>query len=109
MTERVYGVDKQGKKIWERPAREYDKSISNTAFGITIGDLIKAVPVIVACALFYANGETFKKNQIAFNQQVLTSVDNNARAVGGIKDVLWNLNNYLSASTGKQFRDGRPI
>lgn len=109
MVKTVIGLDAKGEKVFERPARAYDQGIANTVFGITIGDIIKAVPVIIACVMLYANNENFKRNQVTFNSRILTSTNENAQAIGGLKEVMWNLNNYLSSSTGKQFKDGRPI
>lgn len=108
MTEKVVGLDKTGKQIWERNAREYDRSISNSLFGITIGEAIKVVSVVAVGAMLYAN-------QLKVNEQLMQSIklvsetsEKNSEAILGVKDVLWNLNNYLSASTGKQFKDGIP-
>lgn len=96
-----YADDNCTKKIFERDAREYDKSVSNTILGISIGDLVRAVPVIIACGIFYANDCNFKKTQIEFNQQMMLSVNN-------MNETLTNLNNYLSSTTGKQFKNGWP-
>lgn len=108
MVKKIIGLDEQGKKVFERDARAYDQSVANMRFGISIGDALKAIPFIVFCVLFYAQDQAFKENQKAFNVQVLKSINENSMAIGGIKEVLGNLNNYLSSSTGKQFESGRP-
>lgn len=108
MVQKIVGLDKDGNKLFERDARAYDKGLAHTMFGITLADLFKAVPVIIACTIFYTNNENFKKTQSDFNSQMMFSASENAKAIGGIKDTLSNLNNYLSSQTGKQFKDGRP-
>lgn len=102
MVKKIVGYDDAGKKVFEREAREYDKSIVNTKFGITLSDIFKVVPVLVLIITVYVNQQNF-------NVQILRSVDNNSYAIGGMKETLANLNNYLSSSTGKQFKDGRPF
>lgn len=108
MVKKIIGVDEHGKKVFERDARVYDQSIANLRFGVSVGDVLKAVPIIVVCALFYAQDMNFKENQKLFNSQVLASINENSKAIGGIKDVLFNLNSYLSSETGQQFKDGVP-
>lgn len=107
MVDMICGYDKAGKKIFERKAREYDQR--NIGFmGITVSDLIKSAPVFVACIVFYTNTINFQKSQQEFNNHVLILVQQNSDSVSSLKDVLANLNNYLSAKTGRQFKDGMP-
>lgn len=108
MVKRIVGYDDKGEKLFDREARDYDKRIAATVFGITLGDIVKAVPVIAACVLIYSNNEHFKQDQLSFNKTVLSSINTNAENIAGIKNVLTNLNNYLSSATGKQFKDGIP-
>ena len=108
MVKKIVGFDEDGKKVFERDARQYDQSIVNTTFGLTLADVIKVVPIIILMIGVYVN-------QQSFNATILRSVDSlavlssdNAKAIGGMKEALNNLNNYLSSSTGKQFENGRP-
>ena len=102
MVERIAGYDKSGRKVFERPAREYDHGIANTKFGVSIGDLVKAIPIIFLAGILYAG-------QQKFNEGMTVMVSNNTKAINSIEETLGNLNNYLSSSTGKQFKDGRPL
>ena len=101
MVKKVVGYDDFGKKVFERDAREYDRLISQNVFGISISDIVKTVPVFIACGIFYANDLNFKRVQTEFNEKMVLSVNN-------MNNTLTNLNNYLSSTTGKQFKDGRP-
>lgn len=89
-------------KVFERDAREYDRTISNGLFGISMSDIVKTIPIFIACIIFYADQMAFKKAQLEFNQQMVSSVNSISNSLG-------NLNNYLSSTTGKQFKDGRPF
>lgn len=102
MVKKIVGYNEQGKIVFEREAREYDKTIANTAFGVSLGDIVKAVPIIFLCGIIYAGQQNF-------NERILKNVNDNSQAIGGMKEALSNLNNYLSSATGKQFKDGRPI
>ena len=102
MVKKIIGYNDKDEIVFERDARAYDKEIANTVFGITIGDVIKTVPVIFFCGIVYAN-------QLKFNEQMLISNTKNSEAIGGIKEVLSNLNNYLSPTTGKRFKNGEPL
>lgn len=91
--------------------RYYDEgytNLKNQVFGITISDVFKVIPIIVACVLVYTNNESFKANQLAVNKQMSGQLYDNAQAIGGIKEVLGNLNNYLSSKSGQMFKDGIP-
>lgn len=101
MVKRIVGFDDKDKIVFERNARDYDRGIANTMFGVTVGDILKTIPVIIACVMIYAN-------QTHINEKIMFQTSENAQAIGGIKEVLNNLNNYLSSSTGKQFENGRP-
>lgn len=101
MVKKIVGYDEEGNQVFEREAREYDRSIANTPFGITISDIFKVIPVFILIITVYVNQQNF-------NVQILAMVNNNTSAVVGIKETLGNLNNYLSSTTGKQFKDGRP-
>lgn len=87
---------------WEREPRAYDNGLANKTFGITLADVFKAAP-------FFALIVTVYVNQQNFNIMILNSQNQNAQAISAMKDTLVNLNNYLSSSTGKQFKDGRPF
>ena len=102
MVEKVRGYDKDDNIIFERSAREYDKSIASTVFGITLSDVFKVIPVLILLVTVYVNQQNF-------NAQILNSVNNNSRAIEGISTAMSNLNNYLSASTGKRFKNGEPL
>lgn len=104
----IIKVTRNGQQVYEGPDRRFFDSDWKSKFDLSLGDLIKAIPIILACGMVYANNESFKKEQLEVNQQLVSSNTQNAQAIGGIKEVLWNLNNYLSSTTGKQFRDGRP-
>lgn len=101
MVDRIAGYDKSGKKVFERDARLYEQNIANRTFGITIADVFKVLPVFVLIVTVYVNQQNF-------NMQVMNMLDQNAKAIEGMRNTLSNLNVYLSSSTGKQFRDGRP-
>lgn len=101
MVKKIVGYDDSGKKIFEREARAYDQGIANKTFGITVADVFKVVPILVLIVTVYVNQQNF-------NAKMLESTSENSQAIGGIKETLANLNNYLSATTGKQFKDGIP-
>ncbi len=109
MVVKVCGLDDKGKVVFERPARDYDKRIAESVFGVTLGDCLKAASVITVGILIYANQQNFNKTIMESVAQVSFNTNENAKAISGVKDALNNLNNYLSSSTGKQFKDGRPI
>lgn len=102
MVKRIVGLDAEGKEVFNREARGYDQGISSKTFGITIGDVLKIVPVFILIITVYVNQQNF-------NIRVLELSSNNAQAIGSLKEVVLNLNNYLSSQTGKQFKDGRPL
>jgi hypothetical protein len=102
MVKKIIGYNEEGEKVFERDARDYDKSIANTTFGVSLGDIVKAVPIIFLCGIVWAN-------QQSFNSMVVKSLEKNAEAIGDVKTVLANLNNYLSSTTGKRFRNGEPL
>lgn len=108
MVQKIVGYDDKGKKVFEREARAYDQSISKTAFGVTLGDIVKAIPIVFLCGIVYANQQNVNKHMMDAVLQVSASTSENSKAINGIWVVLNNLNNYLSASTGKQFKDGVP-
>lgn len=108
MTTKVAGFDAKGRKIWEREAREYDQSISHKVFGISLGDVVKAVPIIFLCASYYVADVNFKRDQLAINNKMQASFDKQAVSIENMNKTLINLNIYLSATTGKQFQDGLP-
>lgn len=102
MVKIVRGYDDDEKVVFERPAREYDKSIAKTTFGISLGDIVKAIPIIFLCGIVYAH-------QQEFDSRMLNSMNENSSAVTSIKMVLQHLDNSLTKITGKQFQDGLPI
>lgn len=101
MVKKIIGYDDKGGKVFERDAREYDKSVSNMLMGISIGDIVKAVPIFFLCGTVYMH-------QQDFNEKVLISMKSNSDAIGGIKEVLAHLDSSLTQITGKQFLDGMP-
>jgi len=101
MVKRIIGLDEKGKEVFNREARAYEESIANKTFGITISDVFRVVPILVLLVTVYVNQQNF-------NYQVLEMTKENTRAISGMKEVLYNLNNYLSSATGKQFKDGSP-
>lgn len=101
MVKKIVGLDENGKKVFEREARIYDQGIENKTFGITIGDIFKVIPVFILIVTVYVNQQNF-------NVQILNMTNNNSKAVSDITQVIGNINNYLSSTTGKQFKDGRP-
>lgn len=105
MVKKIVGYDDSGKKVFERDAREYDNFLSNK---FSFKDIIKVIPIVVACCLFYFNMLNFQESQSRFNITVIQSINKNSDAIGGIKDVLSSLDSYLSSSTGRQFERGRP-
>ena len=102
MVEKIRGYDKHENVIFEREAREYDKSIVNTTFGITISDIFKVIPVLILLITVYINQQNF-------NVQIIKYMDSNTKTTENIKYTLDNLHNYLSASTGKRFKNGEPL
>lgn len=108
MVKKIVGLDAEGNKVFERDARAYDQSLANMRFGVSIGDVLKAIPIIVACVYMYSNQQAFNRTMMGSIDSLSLSTNENAKAIGGIKDTLSNLNNYLSATTGKQFEYGRP-
>lgn len=107
MVRKIIGYDASGKKVFERDAREYDKSVSGAIFGISIGDIVKAVPVVFLCGIVYANQQNVNSHLMGSISEVSKTTALNSEAIGGLKDTLKNLDNYLSASTGKPFYNGR--
>ncbi len=99
MVKKIVGYDDKGKVVFERNPREMDNLISNHK--ITISEVIRVVPILVLLVTVYVNQQNF-------NTHILRTVDNNSQAIAGIKEVLANLNNYMSSSTGKQFHNGIP-
>lgn len=102
MVQKIVGLDAKGNKVFERDARAYDKGLANTVFGITLGDVFKVIPILILVVSVHVNQQNF-------NTKILSISSDNAQAIGGLKDVVINLNNYLSSQTGKQFKDGRPL
>lgn len=102
MVRKVRGFDDKGNMVFERDAREYDRSISNTMFGVSMGDIVKAVPIIFMAGMIYMY-------QQGLNSRILEMVGNNTTAISSMSRSITRLNMYLSASTGKQFDDGVEI
>lgn len=109
MVKRIVGYDDSGKQVFDREAREYDKSMNQSTFGVTINDLIKAIPVIFLCGIVYAGQQSINANQVNINAQTQRLIDKNSEIISSMKDAINNLNMYLSSTTGKQFKDGRPL
>lgn len=110
MTEKVYGIDKQGKKLWERSARDYDKGIEGQLIrGLTIGDLLKFAVGISACVSFYFTQQNAWINQQNLNTQTIVTLQKIGDQIEKHSRILSHLDTYLSSSTGKQFSDGQPV
>lgn len=101
MVKKIVGYNEKDEVIFERDARDYDKGLARQVFGITIGDAVKAGSIFCLGVMLYAN-------QQSFNSTVMTSLKQNSEAIGDIRSTLYNLNNYLSSATGRQFENGRP-
>lgn len=101
MVRKIVGYDNAGKKVFERDARSYDEGIGHIRFGITFADVLKVIPVFILIITVYVNQQNF-------NVQLLNISNSNSKSIMNITNVLGNLNNYLSSTTGKQFKDGRP-
>ena len=102
MVKKIVGFDDKGNKVFERDARDYDKSITKTVFGLTLGDVIKTVPIIFLAGIVYAHQDDFNKKLFAWHKEDVATI-------AGIQTTLENLNSWLSASTGKPFKDGMPV
>lgn len=92
-----------------------EQTITSAVFGISIAEIVRFVPIAGLFIAVYVNQQNFNTTQQnfnlqqqQFNKEMVTANAKNSEAIGGIKEVLGNLNNYLSATTGKQFRDGVP-
>lgn len=101
MIDKIVGVDKNGKKIFERDPRSFDEGIGHLRFGITLADVFKVIPVFILIVTVYVNQQNF-------NIQIMAMTRSNASSIDKVCETLNNINNYLSSSTGKQFKDGRP-
>jgi len=101
VVEKIKGYDKTGKLVFERNAREYDKSITKTVFGITVADIFKAVPILVLAGVIYGQQEDFNHTVFEWHKEDVSTIE-------GIKNTLENLNSWLSSSTGRPFKDGMP-
>ena len=102
VVKRIVGFDDNGKKVFEREAREYDQSIVYKPFAITLSDIIKVVPIFFACVYVYVNQNNFNNTILQSINSVSISTQNNTLAINNLKDVL------ATISTGKNFKDGMP-
>ena len=111
MVKRIVGYedDNKTKIVFEREARDYDRSLANSTFGITISDIFRVAPVFIACAIFYFNTIQFREYQMDFNKQIVMANERQDRTIENVALALSNLNNYLSATTGKRFKNGEPL
>lgn len=84
--------------------------ITKAVFGITIGDVVKAIGFLSVGFMVYYN-------QQAINQKLFDGLAQNTKNIEVISDrsnktlevlqeYVANMDNYLSATTGKQFRYG---
>lgn len=101
MVKRIVGYDEDDKVVFDRDARPYDLGVAHKTFGITLSDVFKVVPIFFLIVTVYVNQQNF-------NIKVMEMISTNSSAIGKMCDTLQNINNYLSSSTGKQFKDGRP-
>lgn len=104
MARKVIGYDEQGNKIWERDAREYDSKsfMGQIVPGLTIGDIVKAVPVVFLAGMAWMNQQNT-------NVQFLNTMQKISDKVEAHSEALQHLDNYMSSATGKQFQNGEPI
>lgn len=108
---RVIGIDDKGNKLWERDAREYDSRgvMGQIIPGLTIGDIVKTIPIIFAIAASWINYQNQMTQQAATNVQMIQTLQKITEQVEKHSRILAHLDNYLSSSTGKQFNDGVPV
>lgn len=112
MVKKVVGYNDQGEKVFEREARVYDQTIANTMFGISIGDVVKAVPVIFLCGIVWANqqstNEKLSEAMAANTTSIKEIANSNTRTLNALTDYISKMDSYLSSTTGKRFRNGEP-
>ena len=107
MVDKIVGIDKTGKKLFERNARDYDKGIMDQIIpGLTLGDIVKAVPIFFIAGVAWTNFNNQYLAQQATNAQLLDTVKTISGQVEKHSRILIHLDNYLSSATGKQFNDG---
>lgn len=112
MVKRIVGFDEKGKQVFERDARAYDQSLANMKFGLTIGDIVKAVPIIFLCGIVWANqkstNEKLSEAIQANTTQIKEIVNGNTQTLNFLQSYISRVDNYLSATTGKRFKNGEP-
>lgn len=112
MVKRVVGYDDKGAKVFDREAREYDKGIANTVFGITVGDVFKVIPLIFLCGMVWANQQSINdkmSQMIATNTLAIKDIANtNSKTFVALTEYVSRMDSYLSATTGKRFKNGEP-
>lgn len=103
MVKKVIGINDKGEKLWERDAREYDRTITshNTIFGISVSEIFRVIPVFIAIGMMYSNQQNL-------NSQMLAMGAANSASISKMVVTLGHLDNWLSSTTGKQFTDGVP-
>lgn len=112
MVKRIVGYDAQGKKVFDREARSYDNSVENRVFGVSVGDVIKAVPVIFLCGMIWQNQQITNKtlfNSLSENNKSIQELTrSNGATLEFLNKYISRMDNYLSATTGKRFKEGEP-
>lgn len=110
MVKKIVGYDDGGRKVFERDAREYDKGIMGQIMpGLTIGDIVKTVPIIFAIGVGWNNFNNQYVSQQNTNTQMIQTLQKITEQVEKHSRILAHLDVYLSSSTGKQFSDGEPV
>lgn len=82
--------------------RQEYASIEKTVLGIRLGDIIKAIPLVFLCGIFYANQQT--TNQRIDNNQTVLS-----KSIEKLIEFNKTSDSWHSTVWGTQFEGGKPI
>lgn len=109
MVDKIAGF-KDGKKVFERDARDYDRGVMGQIVpGLTVGDIVKGAVVIFGIGVGWVNFNNQYIAQQNTNVQMIQTLQKITEQVEKHSRILAHLDVYLSSSTGKQFNDGEPI
>lgn len=112
MVKKIIGLDDAGKQVFERDARSYDQGIADMVFGIRAGDIVKAIPVIFLCGMVWSNQQAFNVkllDMVNANSQIIKNLaSENSKTLSIMNEYIAKMDSYLSAATGKRFRNGEP-